>query len=361
MAGKIKIILLFLCLFASNVVFGEDSPQQLTQTADESVNVKMKEVHITLAPTLKLVFPDTSIKINVKHDLGPSSVEADSEYNYLYSKINYMLKYTLNAEYPPAVSLYDDVRFEQIYDTKKYLQRGRGFSLSVSTPYYFDLISLKQEIRRDTYYFASLQNEFVRSEGNMILYDTHIQLNPKKNSGQKILCLCANLEKAIPYKGSPYGFIILNVYLNSNAELSRKINFLNNFEYGYLLLRDNIPLWKSYNLGGYERMAGYKVDFMNGNYKVFYRGKIQWAAFPEINFKFWLVDFLSADLHAQTDIGSAGDVWKIQSTGNYKASLGTGISLYFAYRRTTKVKITLAVAQALEQGSVPVYYLVQEL
>jgi len=347
---------MFAGLFAEN-----QAPKPVKQSAEETVNVKMKEVHITLAPTLKLVLPDTSLKINLKQDLGPTTVEADSEYNYLYSKINYMLKYTLNADYPPAVSLYDDVRFEQIYDKKKYLQRGRGFSLSLNTPYYLDALSFREEIRRDTYYFASLENDFTRTDGNMIILDTYMHIQPGKSADNKSLCICTSLEKAIPYQGSPYGFILLNLSVNSSVEPAERITFSNLFEYGYLLLRDNLPLWKSYNLGGYERMAGYKVDSMTGNYKVFYRGKVQWMALPDINFKIWLIDFLAAGVYFNTDIGAAGDVWDIQRADKYKMSAGTGIDLYFAYRKTTKLKLTLAIAQAIEQGSAPIFYLIQEL
>ncbi len=375
MARRIIFLLLnlfFLYVFIFSVETNEEK--------DEIFELKVKELSFTIIPTFKLIVPETSVILGLRQKIGETDFLAQSEYNYIHSKINYLLEYTVNLYLPVFVNLYDNVNFEKIYESKKYLQRNKGYGGGIKTQKIFDFLILKQEIKSENYYFASIDDKLNITQGNIFLllihkiflnyqYQLYNQLQRhfhllKKKYKKEILrdfYLSINFEKAIPSDFSEYNFLFLNLISDYILYLENKrtINFY--MEYGYLLTRDNLPVWKIYNLGGYEKLMGFQYDEYQGYYKFFSRIKGKSIIWDNINFEFLFLKLTSIDGFLVFDAGQVGNIHEIQNFTDYKMSAGAGIDFNILFRNKLKITLTLATGQAIKQGRSPVFYFIYVL
>lgn len=352
-----KIIFLFIfLLFLSVAIFPQDNGDE-----EEIFELKVKELSFTIVPTFKLIVPETSITLGLSQKIGETDFLAQSEYNYLHSKINYLLQYTLNFFIPFFVDLYDNVNFEKIYENKKYLQRNKGYGAGLQTPKIFDIFILKQEIKSENYYFASIEDKLNINQGNILLYNTWLEFlfeHKIKKEIFKDFYAGINFEKAILSDFTDYNFLFLNFILNKifYFEHKRTIDFY--IEYGYLLAKDKLPLWKIYTLGGYERLMGFGYDEFQGYYKVFSKLKGEARIWDKINFELLFLKLVSIDGFLVLNMGQVGNVYEIQDFSDYKTSIGFGTDLNILFRNKLKITLTFALAQAIKPGRSPVFYFV---
>jgi hypothetical protein len=332
-------------------------PEELEQ---KFIEVKLKEVHFYVTPTFKFVLPDTSVVIGIKQDLGASTIEGMTEYNYIYSKMNYLLKYTLNVMFPPSLSLYDDVRFEQMYNSHKYLQRNRGVSASISTPKLFDFLTFREEAKNENFYFADLSGTFKIDSGTNLLSESWIETELKNGANERDFYVGLNFDKAIPSQFSIDDFLFINMNLFKRVQFNdEKISVFS--ELGYLLQNNNVPVWKQYTLGGFDHMIGYNVDEIIGFYKAFFRLRYDRLIADDINMRIFVPDLKSVDIFVDGDAGEAGDIWSMMHTMNYHTSVGIGTDITLTYKKTLKVKLTFAIAQAFVANRKPVFYFAWEI
>ncbi len=355
-----RIILLLINLFFLNILILSAE----SQDNDEIFELKVKELSFTLIPTFKLIVPEASVVLGLNQKIGETEFFAQSEYNYLYGKINYLLQYTVNLFLPVFINLYDNVSFEKIYENKKYLQRNKGYGVGLQTPQFFDFFKLKQEIKSENYYFASIEEKLNVNQGNILLYDTFVEFLFEHEIKKEVLrdfYTGINFEKAIPSDFTNYNFLFLNIVMDKIFYFENKKTIDFYMEYGYLLTSDNLPIWKIYTLGGYERLMGFAYDEFQGYYKVFLKLKGKLPIWDKINFNLLFLKLVSIDGFLVFNLGQVGNVYEIQDFSDYKTSIGCGMDLNFLFKNKIKISITLALAQAIKSGRFPVFYFVYQL
>jgi hypothetical protein len=217
-------------------------------------------------------------------------------------------------------------------------------------------------LKIDNYYFAPLSNSFVPETGTVPILDSWLEFDLSFSSRklQDSDRLALNLEKFIPSAVSFYNFLFLNVFIDKKFTFDGDLAAYLKFEGGYLLEDGGVPMWQIYRLGGYERMMGYNYDEFEGHYMNFFRIKFEAPVMENINAEISWIRLDGIRLFTAFDMGSAGDARQISSLSNYYYSAGLGIIIEFTFRHRTPVKMTFAVAQALKQGKVPVFYFVHE-
>ncbi len=373
--AKKNLILLALIINAC-VCFGQielpATAESITATAmaDDAdiLNINVKELHLNITPSFKLVLPDTSVKLGLRQKLGDTTLEGMTEYNYIYNKIKYMLKYGLELFMPMSVSIYDNVDFEQLYQDKKYIQRTKGIGAAISSPLLLGGITLSQELKNETYYIANLKDVLDTSDGVATVINSKIDITtksvlPGKDSDAKYADwqFDFNLEKAIPHKYSPINYMFLDMAIVKTIKFDKFTVLDFRTESGYLFLHGHLPLWKLYKLGGYDRLIGYEFDKLQGYYKNFARVKYEANPFGDLGWELGWLKFDRIRPFMVADFGCAGDIWTVQAIKNYRGGLGAGVVLDITFRKRTPIKITLAIGQALEAGYAPVFYFVHEL
>jgi len=363
MVRRIKLTMVFI-FFLFTIAMAQNENGNGEQQEEDIFELKVKEVSFTIIPTIKLVLPDTSAIIGINQKIGDTNLIAQSEYNYLYSKINYLLQYVVNFYFPLSFSLYDNVNFEKIYENHKYLQRNKGYGAGLQSPNIFNFLTLKQELKNENYYFASIEDKLNINQGNILFYNTWIEFlfeQKQKNKTLRDTYLGINFEKAIPSDFSDYNFLFLNLFFNKifYYKDKRSLNFY--LEYGYLLTGDNLPIWKIYTLGGYERLMGYPYDEFQGLYKLFGRIKGDSIIFDKINWEFLFLKLLNINGFLVANAGNVGSVYDIQDFTEYKFSVGGGIDLNLLFRNKIKIVLTFTLAQAINSGYSPVFYFVYQL
>lgn len=374
MAKKTALAIFFL-LAASFLSFAAEPVQpdcedttKTAMTIDELADhiegmfqLKIKELEFNLTPTFKIVLPDTSTEMGIKHKMGETTLEGMTKYNYIYSQIFYSIKYTLDVITPVSFSLYDDIKLESIYEQRKYLQKVKGFAGGVETPVLFDVFKLREELASETFYVAQLQDPFEADEGNLLILRSYFEANFKDSTKERVFLLKAGIENSIPYEGNIYNYILLSlesgVFFRFPGE--RDLSFT--YKGGYLLENYNLPLWKRYKLGGYDRLIGYNFDEFAGRYFVSGRLRYDFRVFDRIDWVIPLLEIKSLSMFLIGDIGCAGNSREIMGLGNYKYSAGLGVVFDVTFRKKTKMKVTLAIGQAIEQGRLPVFYLIHEI
>src|ERR1035437_554206 len=251
---------------AAECVTIQASPLDVTQTTDyldNIINLKVKQLNLNITPYFKVVLPDASIDLGLKQKIGDTTLEGETEYNYIYNKIKYSIKYGLETYFPVYVRLYDDMQFEQIYNNNKYIQRTKGLGLSIGTPVLFSILKVGEEFKNENAYLARLNNSFEVEQGLVSILNTwmEMKITGKQRGGEfDVLRLNVNFDKAIPHKYSAYNFLFLNSLLASNLRFENGNNLLFNMQIGYMLEAQNVPLWKIYNLGGYDSLIGYGLN-----------------------------------------------------------------------------------------------------
>lgn len=360
MVRRLKLMLVFV-FFLFAMIFGQNNGDEQDE---EIFELKVKEVSFTIIPTIKLVLPDTSAVIGINQKIGDTNLIAQSEYNYLYSKISYLLQYIINFYFPLSFSLYDNVNFEKIYENLKYLQRNKGYGVGLQSPNIFNFLTLKQELKNENYYFASIEDKLNINQGNILFYNTWIEFlfeQQQKNKTLRDTYLGINFEKAIPSDFTDYNFLFLNLFFNKifYYKDKRSLNFY--LEYGYLLTGDNLPIWKIFTLGGYERLMGYSFDEFQGLYKLFGRIKGDTIIFDKINWEFLFLKLLNINGFLVLNTGNVGSVYDIQDFTKYKLSVGGGIDLNLLFRNRIKVILTFTLAKAINSYHPPVFYFVYQL
>ena len=343
------------------------APQNVTNTTDffeDIINLKVKELHLNITPSFKVVLPDASVNLGLKQRVGDTVLEGMTEYNYIYNKIKYMLKYGLETWFPVSVSLYDNLEFEQSYNNKKYIHRTKGLGISLGTPVLFDVLRVGEEFRNESAYLAHLNSAFEVQQGLASIINTWAEYRLQGNIGGSdfdYLHLDFNFDKAIPHKDSRYNFLFFNSNLTCNFRFDNGNNLLIYTETGHMLEAQNVPLWKLYSIGGYDRLIGYGLNSFQGYYKVFGRLRYDGTIADNIGWEWWWfrLDNLKGFLIA--DCGNAGDVHQVTELNKYKYGVGTGFSFQFTFRKRTPVKVTFALGQPVESGKVPVIYFIYEL
>lgn len=370
-----KVVCALLFLLASSCVFAATAAQApvtaaaaaaVTSTAfwedDNLMQATLKEFRIDITPEFQLVLPDASLKIGLKQKLGDTVLDASTEYNYIYNKIRYDIRYSIELYMTFSANLYDAVNFEQLYKNDKYIQRNKGFGVSVQSPEILDCLILREEFRSDTYYFARLDNSFFPDRGSILMLNSWLEID-LTFSGKKIHRadrFAVNFEKSIPSAYSSYNFLFLEVYLSKKFDLDAGRVLSLKFEGGYLLEKNNAPIWQVYRLGGYERMLGYNYDEIQGEYMDFVRVKYEMPLLEKINWELPLIRVDALKMFVVADMGSAGGDHEVVNINHYKYSVGLGLIIEFTFRKRTPIKMTFALGQAIQQGKLPVFYFVHE-
>ena len=371
MAKKAALTVLLAVFFASVAFGSEAAPDCVTknaETLDEMADklesmfqVKVKELELNLTPSFKIVLPDTNTEMGIKHKMGETTLEGLTKYNYIYSQIYYQIKYTLDVFAPVSFSLYDDIKLESIYEQRKYLQKVKGFAGGVETPKILGILKLREEVASETFYVAQLQEPFQADEGNLLVLRSRFDTDLKDETGREWLAFKAVIENSIPYEGNIYNYMLLNLdsSLHFRYAGSRELSLF--YRGGYLIESQNLPLWKRYKLGGYDRMIGYNYDEFAGKYLAFGRLRFDFRVFDKIDWSIPLLEFKSLSMFVIGDIGCAGEGRDLLGLGNYRYSAGLGVVFDVTFRKKTTMKITLAIGQAIEQGRWPVFYLIHEI
>lgn len=345
----------------------QETPLSMTQTTEyyeDILNLKINELHLNITPYFKVVLPDASVNLGLKQRIGDTTLEGMTEYNYIYNKIKYFLKYGLETYFPVYVSLYDNLEFEQIYKEQKYIQRTKGLGLSIGTPIVFSVLKFGEEFKNENAYLALLDNTLTAQEGLASIFNTWMQLKimGKTDAAEfELLRLDINFDKAIPHKYSAYNFLFLNCSLSTNIKFDKGNNLLLNIETGHMLEAQNVPLWKIYSLGGYDRLIGYSLNKFQDYYKIFGRIRYDGTIMENTGWELWWFKLDSLKGFFIADCGRTGDVHQIQILNTYKYGLGAGISMQFTFRKRTLVLVTLAIGQAMEKHIPPVVYFIYEL
>jgi hypothetical protein len=105
---------------------------------------------------------------------------------------------------------------------------------------------------------------------------------------------------------------------------------------------------------------GYKYDEFEGYFKNFVRVKFEAPVMEKINWEFFWIRLDTLRLFTAVDMGVAGDQHELGSLNHYSYSAGFGLIVEFTFRQRTAVKMTFAVAQAIKQKELPVFYFVHE-
>ena len=305
------------------------------KTDDELMDVSVKELHFNITPTFRFVLPDTSARIGIKQRLGESTLEGYTEYNYIYSKINYALDYTLPIYVSVTAGLYDNVNFEKVYENRKYLQRNRGYGGEITTPEWFGFLTFKQGMKNEDFYFADLNNVLAVSRGFLLIHNTWVDFAFRENPNEpvdNVLKLGFNIEHNWPYQYSTYDFMFLNLYAEKNIKTGKFANFIIRTEYGYVLEAINVPVWKRYDMGSYDRMMGYGFEEMNGYYKVFGRLKYSDMLFNDLNWELLWIKLSNIEGFAIADGGTAGNLADVECLDRYHFSAGIGIDINVVFR-----------------------------
>lgn len=337
----------------------------VTDTANKEetlMDVRLKQLYLNITPELQFVLPDASLKLGLKQKIGDTMLDASTEYNYLYNKIRYDISYSIDVFLTLAVNLYDAVSFEQVYKNDKYIQRNKGLGFSVGTPKIFNFLSLREEIKNDNYYFARLDNSFSPETGNILISDSWIEfdLNFDDKTEKSVNRIAFNFDKSIPSKMSGIDFLFLNVYADKKFIFEDTRILTLKYEGGFLLDGIELPTWKLYRLGGYERMMGFNYDEFEGYFKEFLRVKIEAPVVERINWEFFWIRFDTIRVFAAFDTGSTGGGHEVGKIDHYNYSAGLGLIIEFTFRKNTPIKMTFAAAQAIKQGKLPVFYFVNE-
>jgi hypothetical protein len=329
---------------------------------DNLMEVRLQELHFNITPEFQFVLPDASLRIGLKQKLGDTRLDASTEYNYLYNKFRYDIRYSVELYMTFSANLYDAVNFEQLYQSQKHIQRNKGFGISVQTPEFFDFLRLREEFVFDNYYFARLDNSFSPETGAIMLLYSWLELDlsfseKEINGGDR---LAVNFDKSMPSDASSYNFLFLNVLLQKGFDFGSGQALELKFEGGYLLEKNDVPIWQIYRLGGYDRMIGFNYDEFEGYYMDFLRLKYSLRAFSGLNWELPLITVDNIDMFFIVDMGSAGTDHDVTCIEHYNYSTGLGAVVEFTFRKRTKVRMTFAVAQAVSQGKYPVFYFAHE-
>lgn len=363
----LSLFLLFSCVLNAQEADGgantetAENIEELADRIEGMFQFKVKELEFNLTPTFQIVLPDTSAEMGIKHRMGETLLEGYTKYNYIYSQINYQLKYTLDIFMPVSFRLYDDIKLESIYERRKYLQKVKGFGGGIETPELLGFIRIREELSSETFYVAQLQDTFSAEEGNLLVLRSIVDMVFRDGLKRDFFVLNTGIENSIPYEGNVYDYTLLNlradVFLRYGDD--RRLGLF--YRGGYLLENHKLPVWKRYRLGGYDRMIGYNYDEYEGRYFVFGRARYDFKVFGAVDLNIPLFEFKGISMFVIGDIGCAGDGRRIMGLGNYKYSVGAGVVFDMTFRKKTKMKITLAIGQAIEQGRMPVFYLIHEI
>ena len=345
----------------------EASPLNVTQTTEyfeDMINLKVNELHLNITPSFKVVLPDASVNIGLKQKIGDTILEGSTEYNYIYNRIKYDLKYGLETIFPVYVRLYDDLEFEQIYNNTKYIQRTKGLGLSIGTPLLLSSLKFGEEFKNESAYLAHLNNTFDVEQGVESRFNTWMDYRlAGKQGGNEfdMVHLSINFDKAIPYKDSRYNFLFLNSSISGNIRFDNGNNLYYAAETGHMLEAQDAPLWTLYNMGGFDKLIGYGLNEFQGYYQIFGRLRFDAMVEDKIGWEVWWVMLDNLKAFAIVDCGRIGDVHIIQHFNSYLYGVGAGVSFQFMFRKRTPVKVTFALGQAVPGGRKPVVYFVYEL
>jgi hypothetical protein len=207
-----------------------------------------------------------------------------------------------------------------------------------------------------------LDNSFTPDVGNVLVLDSwlEIDLNFDNKKMQQADRLAVNFSKFIPSEMSAYNFLFLNIFIDKKFALADGLAVSLKYEGGYLIQKVDLPIWQTYRLGGYEKMLGYNYDEFEGPYMNFLRLKFEVPLFEKINLEVLWIKFDNIRLFTIFDTGYVGNERDIASLNRYSYSAGFGIVVEFTFRQRTSVKMTFAVAQAIKQDKLPVFYFVQQ-
>jgi hypothetical protein len=369
-----KVICLLAFLFTTFVIYAAGDapvpvtplPDNVTKTAaieeDMFMEVRLKELFFNITPEFQFVLPDASLKIGIKQKVGDTMLDASTEYNYLYNKIRYDIRYSVDVYLTFSANLYDAVSFEQVYQNQKYIQRNKGFGLSIQSPEIFDFLIFREEFRVDNYYFARLDNAYSPDTGYIMILNSWLELDLSfSNKGIKPTDRFAvNFDKSIPSEFSSYNFLFLEIYADKKFNFEGGQSLSLKFEGGYLLEKNDAPIWQIYRLGGYDRMMGYNYDEFEGYYMDFMRIRYETPVLEKVNWEFFWIKLDTVRMFTIFDMGSAGGDHEVVNIDHYNYSAGLGLIIEFTFRGRTPVKMTFAMAQAIKQGKTPVFYFVHE-
>jgi hypothetical protein len=336
----------------------------LVDSDEDIINLKVKELHLNITPAFRVVLPDASINLGLNQKIGDTILEGMTEYNYLQNSISYMLKYGLETYVPVSVSLYDNLNFEQIYKSQKYIQRTRGLGFNLGSPLILSCIKIGEEFKNETSYLAKLDGEYLPDEGIASLLTTWVELKLKdKKAGSEYdsFRLYVDLEKAIPHAYSRYNFVFMNVSVLKNFRSDRGNNLMLYAGGGYMYYSPIVPLWKLYSLGGYDGLIGYGLNEFQEYYKVFSRIKYDRTIASNINWQWLWFTLDNVRAFVIGDAGSVSNLRGIQCIDTYKCGVGLGTTIQFTFRKRTAVKVTFALGQAIAKNRVPVFYFIYEL
>ena len=334
------------------------------ETDDQVMNIKVKELHLNITPSFKFVIPDAAVSLGLQQRIGDTTLEAATEYNYIYNQIRYALKYMVEFFVPVGVSLYDNIDFQQTYLEQKYIQRTKGLGVSMESPVIFSAFKFGEEFKNETSYLAKLYDGLSIDQGLASIFNTWFEFRLKGVTEGKEFNLVrykVGFEKAVPSRFSSYCFLFLNTALTSNLRLNAADNIMLRVETGHLLEAQQVPLWKVYSMGGFDSMIGYGVNSLQDYFKVAGRVRLDKQIAGSLNWELPLIriDRISGFIIA--DCGIAGDVYEIQDFDRYKFGAGAGVTLDFTFRKRTPIRATFAIGQAIDSGMSPVVYFIYEL
>ena len=331
---------------------------------EEMMKLNVKELHLDITPSFKIVLPDTSVDLGLKQKIGDTTLEGGTSYNYIYNSIKYDLNYSLDLYFPVGLSLYDSVNFEQIYQNAKYIQRVKGLGLNLGTPEILSFLKLGMEFKNETTYLAELDSPLNIDQGLASLVKTWFQFDFKSKMAGKdydMLKIYGDLEKAVPTSYSNYNFLFMNYSLNYVYRLEEESSITFSGNTGYMLVADMVPLWKIYSMGGFDSLLGYAINQFQDFYKVTTRVRYDQMLVDNINWETWWIRYDRIKFVAIADCGRVGDVHQLQVFSGYKFGAGIGLSLDLTFRQRTPIRATLVLGQALWQGYKPVVYFIYEL
>lgn len=352
--GIILISIFFIInLFAKDIKYLEDL---------DVLELKLQEFHLSITPSFKLVIPDASVKFKLKQKIGDTRLDAETEYNYLYNKINYNIKYSIDFFFIYYIKFYDAINFEQIYLKEKYIQRNKGIVLGIHSPILFDYFQIKEELKFNNYYFAKLNDiGFVPDTGNTIFLVTWFEFSDGflKGNISKDMYAGINFSKSISSDISFYNYLFMNILFEKKFRIDSSMLQIK-FEGGYLVENFLVPIWDVYRMGSFDKLIGYNYDEFQGFYENFFRIKYEFIIRQKINWEFFWFLFYRLYGFMIFDIGCAGSDKDVTTISNYNLGMGLGLKFEFVFRKRTPVLITLALGQAIKESRYPVFYFVHE-
>jgi hypothetical protein len=330
---------------------------------DDIMNIKVRELHLNITPEFKFVVPDADVFLGLTQKIGDTTLEGETEYNYIYNKIHYLLKYTLDLYVPVGVSLYDNIDFQQVYFEQKYIQRTKGLGVNAGSPAILSGFKFGEEFKNESSYLAQLDNGLAISNGLASIFRTWFEVKVTGNvAGKEFnkLLIGLDFEKAVPHTYSTYNFLFMNSSFTSNVRFNEYDNLMFHAETGHLLVPTDVPLWKVYNLGGFDSLIGYGLNEFQDYFKVAGRIKYEKQIADSLNWDLPLIRLDRIKGFAIVDCGISGDVHIIQDFNRYKFGTGAGLTFDFTFRKRTPIRATLALGQAIRKGP-PVVYFIYEL